>query len=300
MSIALPIASATVVDAVRAVCADGVIRGTAQYESDDVLAGAKESTTSASFPRWAGAGEVFYKTRPGAIAPSHFAGTRDKGELTVRYVVEPQSGDHTLVTIDAIFVEDTHRGRHLSQGFVERAEFGEIAKQLKYSGAIGPSPAPDVPADVLKRRDLGHAAGDSGARRKVYPDEAAPAASEVRSATVVRSFTRAEDVLKKALRELGAFDGAALPTLEGFAALHPDQLIRYDHPFYQFRLAFEPAGSGQTTVRVEAVVTARCTDAAGSPPAYRSVLSNGRLEADLFDRLDAYLRSEPKKTSEER
>jgi hypothetical protein len=291
MSIALPIASATVVEAVRTVCADGVIRGTAQYESDDVLAGAKESTSSASFPRWAGAGEVFYKTRPGAIAPSHFAGTRDRGEVTVRYVVEPQSGDHTLITIDAVFVEDTHHGRHFSQGFVERAEFGEIAKQLKYSGAIGLGPAPEAPAREPKPRDLGHTVEDSGTHLKVEPNQAAPAAAEVRSAAVVRSFTRAEDVLKKALRELGAFDGDALPTLEGFAALDPEQLIRCDHPYYQFRVAFEPAGSGLTMVRVEAVVTARCADAAGSRPEYRSVPSNGRLEADLFDRLDGYLRT---------
>jgi hypothetical protein len=300
MSIALPVASATVVDVVRAVCADGVIRGTAQYESDDVLAGANESSSSTAFPGWAAAGEVFYKTRAGAIAPSHFAGTRDRGEVIVRYVVEPQSGDRTLITIDAVFVEDTHHGRHLSQGFVERAEFGEIAKQLKYSGAIGPGPAPEAPAHAPKPRDLGHAIEDSGVRRKVDPGKAAPAAAEVQSAAVVRSFPRAEDVLRKALRQLGAFDGAALPALEGFAALDPDQLIRYDYPYYQFRVAFEPAGSGRTTLRVEAVVTARCTYAAGSPPAYRSVPSNGRLEADLFDRLDAYLRTERKKTREER
>jgi len=90
MSIALPIPSTTVVDAVRAVCADGIIRGTAQYESDEILNGANESDSSPSFPRWAGAGNVFYKTRAGAIAPSHFKGTQDVGTVTVRYVVEPE------------------------------------------------------------------------------------------------------------------------------------------------------------------------------------------------------------------
>lgn len=272
VSMALPAPYPTVVEAVRAVCADGVIRGTTQYESDAVISGASDSRSSALFPRWTGEGEVFYKTRPGAIAPAHFAGTRDRGVVTVRYVVEPGPDGHTRVTIDAVFVEDGHHGRHPSQGFVERAEFGEIAKQLKNTPAPGRVPAEAGEREPERQPATAAAAGPSAPPRRAY--------------------ALAEDDLKKALQKLGAFDDAALPVLEGFTMLGPDRLVLYDRPHYQFRVAFEPAGSERTMVRIEAMITARYTDGAGARPEYRSVTSNGRLEADLLDRLDGYLRAD--------
>jgi hypothetical protein len=266
-----------VVEAVRAVCADGVIRGTAQYESEATLNEAKDSLSSALFPQWTGSGAAFYKTRPGAIAPSHFAGSKDRGAVTVRYVVAPGPSGDARVTIEAVFVEDTHHGRHPSQGFVEKAEFEEIAKRLKNSGAVGNRPA----LAVVEREP-----------EQPKPAKAAAAvAAEVRSAPPrERTYARDENDLKKALQELGAFDDAALPVLEGFATLGTDGPVGYDRPCYRFRVVFDEAASGSTTVRLEAVVTARFTDPAGSRPEYRSVPSNGRLETDMLDRLDGYLR----------
>ena len=100
-----------------------------------------------------------------------------------------------------------------------------------------------------------------------------------------------EGDLKKALQDLGAFDDAPLPALEGFATMQTDGVAPYDRPYYRFRVAFEAAGPGRTKIRMEAVVTARFIDPAGSRPEYRRVPSNGRLESDMFDRLDDYLRS---------
>ena len=275
LSTALPMPYATVVEAVRAVCADGVIRGTAQYESEATLDGAKESPSSGLFPQWTGSGEAFYKTRPGAIAPSHFAGSKDRGAITVRYVVAPGPAGDTRVTIDAVFVEDTHHGRHPSQGFVEKAEYEEISKRLKNSGARGNGPALAV---VVREPE----------QRKPVPPQTT---TEVRPTQPrERTYARGENDLKKALRELGAFDDAALPVLEGFATLGADGPVGYDRPYYRFRVVFDEADSGGTTVRLEAVVTARFTDPAGSRPEYRSVPSNGRLETDMLDRLDGYLR----------
>jgi hypothetical protein len=265
---------AAVVEAVRAVCADGVIRGTAQYESEAAIDGAKESPYSGLFPPWAGSGAAFYKTRPGAIAPSHFAGSKDRGAVTVRYVVAPGTAGDARVTIDAIFVEDSHHGRHPSQGFVEKAEFEAIAKRLKNSGALG-----DRPALAMVEREP-------------EPRKPAPAATaaEVPSAPPrERTYARGENELKKALQDLGAFDDAALPVLEGFATLGADGPVGYDRPYYRFRVVFDEAGAESTTVRLEAVVTARFTDPSGSRPEYRSVPSNGRLETDMLDRLDGYL-----------
>jgi hypothetical protein len=274
LSTALPMPYEAVVEAVRAVCADGVIRGTAQYESDATLDGAKESPSSALFPPWTGSGAAFYKTRPGAIAPSHFAGSKDRGAVTVRYVVATGPDGDTRVTIDAVFVEDTHHGRHPSLGFVEKAEYQEIAKRLKHSGARGSGPA----LAVVEHE----------------PEQRKPAplttTTEVRSAPRERTYARGENDVKKALQELGAFDNAALPVLEGFATLGADGPVGYDRPCYRFRVMFDEAGSGSTTVRLEAVVTARFTDPPGSRPEYRSVPSNGRLETDMLDRLDGYLR----------
>lgn len=284
LSTALPMPYRAVVEAVRAVCADGVIRGTAQYESDATIDGAKESPSSALFPQWTGSGAAFYKTRPGAIAPSHFAGSKDRGAVTVRYVVAPGPAGETRVTIDAVFVEDTHHGRHPSQGFVEKAEFEEIAKRLKSSGAVGTAPALAVVTREPEQPKPAPAVATAA------PAPAATTA-EVRSVPPrERTYARGEGDLKKALQELGAFDDATLPVLEGFATLGADGPGGYDRPYYRFRVAFDEAGSGSTTVRLEAVVTARFTDPAGSRPEYRSFPSNGRLETDMLDRLDGYLR----------
>jgi len=293
VSMAFPVPYATVVEAVRAVSADGVIRGTYQYESDTAINGANKSGTSPAFPRWAGAGEVFYKTRPGAIAPSHFAGSRDRGAVTVRYVVEPGQAGQTRVTIDAVFVEESHHGRHPSQGSVEKAEFDEIGEHLKNSGVPGKGLAPEALKRAPEPQNPVRAVQAPSQERQSEPDRPAPAAAEVQSAPLGRTYLRSEEDLRKALRKLGAFDAAAtLPVLEGFATDGPESPGRYDRPYYQFRIEFAPAGPGRTTVRIEAVVTARYTDAARSRPEYRSVPSNGRLEADLFDRLEGYLRSE--------
>ena len=292
VSLSVPVPYATVVEAVRAVSADGVIRGTSQYESDSVIGGAAGSASSPSFPRSVGAAGVFYKTRTGAIAPSHFAGAKDRGVVTVRYLVEPGEAGRTRITIDAVFVEDSHHGRHPSQGFVESAEFDEIAKQLKISSAPGNGPATEALDRPSAPQKLKLAVQDPVPQRESDPQRPAsaqaPAAVEGRSAPLGRTYSRAAEDLKKALRELGAFDDAALPALEGFATLGSDRLEHYDRPYYRFRVEFEPAGSGQTTVRVEAVVTARYTDPAASRLEYRALPSNGRLETDLFDRLDGY------------
>ena len=252
ISTALAAPYAAVVEAVRGVSGDGVIRGTAQYENEAVISGAKESQASALFPRSAGDGEAFYKVRAGAIAPSHFAGSEDRGAVAVRYVVAREQAGETRVTIDAVFVEDSHHGRHLSQGFVERAELEEIAKLLGDSGALGKEPE-------RKSGELAQAKPSATAE----PDRPVPAVAEGHSMGQGRTYAGGEGDLKKALQDLGAFDDAPLPALEGFATMQTDGVAPYDRPYYRFRVAFEAAGPGRTKIRMEAVVTARFIDPAG-------------------------------------
>lgn len=129
--ITLPAAYGTVLDVVREVCSDGLIHGTFEYEKETSIAGAAAASSSNSFPEWSGNGEVLYKIRDGAISPAHFVGSNDRGTLTVRYVVERVSTTQTHISIDAVFVENNHHHRHVSEGLVETAEFRQIAQKLK-------------------------------------------------------------------------------------------------------------------------------------------------------------------------
>jgi hypothetical protein len=288
LSVTVPADYASVLKTVRAVCADGVIRGTSEYDSEETLGGATESATTPLYPRWEGPGEAFYKTRGGAIAPSHFKGSRDRGAVAVRYVVDRAASGQTRLVINAVYVEDSHHGLHLSQGTVEKAEFDEIVKRLTNSGALGNGSPVEAPGP----RKLARAVPEASPR-EVGPDRpeaATPAVKEGQGGQPGRTYPRNEAELRKALQELGAFHDGTLPVLEGFAVVGVDLLPRYDRPYYRFRVGFEPAAEGRTTLRIEAVVTARFADAAGLLTEYRSIPSNGRLEADLFERLDSYLR----------
>jgi hypothetical protein len=52
----------------------------------------------------------------------------------LRYVVEKAAANQTRISIEAVFVEDSRHGRHISEGMVEIAEYAEIAKKLKQIG----------------------------------------------------------------------------------------------------------------------------------------------------------------------
>jgi hypothetical protein len=98
-----------------------------------------------------------------------------------------------------------------------------------------------------------------------------------------RTFPNSKAALEKALRNLGAYSGGRLPILDGFVA--ESSLERYQRPFYQYSLQVTCAGADSCTVRVGARITAWYADPSPSQSGYRVLASNGRLEADLLDRL---------------
>jgi hypothetical protein len=49
----------------------------------------------------------------------------------VRYVVQALTTESTRLDIDAVFVEDSRRHPHASDGVVEKTEFEEIDRRLK-------------------------------------------------------------------------------------------------------------------------------------------------------------------------
>lgn len=115
---------------VQEVVQNGIIRGTKEYSKDEYLSGAESAPSTPVFPQWAEGGKVFYKVRLKALDPWNFKNTTDSGTVAVRYVVQAQDANHTVVRIDAKFVEDFRRVSHASNGSVEGAEYKDIHDRL--------------------------------------------------------------------------------------------------------------------------------------------------------------------------
>lgn len=122
----VPAPEADVLKAVEEVVRNGVIRGTKEYAKDEFVNGASPATDSTLFQPWTDGGKIFYKVRQHALDPRNFKDGGDVGTLAVRYVVMKQDETHTVLKIDAIFVEDFRRRAHPSDGSVESAEYKDI------------------------------------------------------------------------------------------------------------------------------------------------------------------------------
>jgi hypothetical protein len=99
------------------------------------------------------------------------------------------------------------------------------------------------------------------------------------------TFGKSKEEVDKALKEIQAYAGQKLPIVDGFVATGDQPLNRFERAFYQFSIDLLPATSGGTIVRVTAKITAWYADPDPSKSGYQVLLSNGRLELDLLDRL---------------
>lgn len=122
----VPDSEADVLKAVEEVVQNGVIRGTKEYAKDEFVNGAAAAADSPLFQPWTDGGKIFYKVRQHALDPRNFKDGGDVGTLAVRYIVMKQDEAHTVLKIDAIFVEDFRRRTHASDGSVEGAEYKDI------------------------------------------------------------------------------------------------------------------------------------------------------------------------------
>ena len=104
-----------------------------------------------------------------------------------------------------------------------------------------------------------------------------------------REYPFAPEKVHKALEHMGAFSGERLPILDGFVAADAGQLDQYEKPYFQYRVRLVPANASGTRVKIEARITAQYAAAGSHALQYRALPSNGRLEADLLDRLDETL-----------
>ena len=107
------------------------------------------------------------------------------------------------------------------------------------------------------------------------------------SSVVERTYPFSVDAVQKALQRIGGFGGGKLPVLDGFVTA--TDLDRYDHPYFQYRVHLKAVDANNTLVSVEAKISALLAKDP-SHPEYQALPSNGRLEADLHDRLQQALR----------
>jgi len=110
----------------------------------------------------------------------------------------------------------------------------------------------------------------------------ATASSLAQKAANERTFTQPASAIQAALKKLQASTSGPLPVLDGFVIPGTRILDQYQRPFYQCTIHVVPARSG-SLVRVSARITAWHNDPAHS--GYEVLPSNGRIEADLLDRL---------------
>lgn len=127
----VPFSESEVSQVVQEIVQNGLIRGTKEYSKDEYISGAEAASSTRVFPTWTEGGKVFYKIRLNALDPQNFKNSGDVGTLAVRYVVQPQDEKHTVLRIDARFVEDFRHASHPSNGSVEGAEYKIIHDRLE-------------------------------------------------------------------------------------------------------------------------------------------------------------------------
>lgn len=102
-----------------------------------------------------------------------------------------------------------------------------------------------------------------------------------------RIFPQPVAEVRAALRNLPGGTAGRLPTLDGFVVPGAQALTSYERPYYQCEVRVTAAKSGGAQVQATAKITAWFSGPAHS--GYEALVSNGRVESDLLDRLQEAL-----------
>jgi hypothetical protein len=102
-----------------------------------------------------------------------------------------------------------------------------------------------------------------------------------------RIFSQPVEEVRAALQKLPGGTAGRLPTLDGFVVPGAQALSSYRRPYYQYEVRITSATSGGSLAQVTAKVTAWFSSPEHS--GYQALISNGRLESDLLDRLQEAL-----------
>jgi hypothetical protein len=103
-----------------------------------------------------------------------------------------------------------------------------------------------------------------------------------------RNFPASQAQANNALQTIRLSSKGRLPTLEGFVQPTDKPIERYEKGYYECAFQVSPAATG-TNIRVTAKITAWYNDSDPTRSGYRVLISNGRLEADVLDRLSEKL-----------
>jgi hypothetical protein len=104
-----------------------------------------------------------------------------------------------------------------------------------------------------------------------------------------RVFHHPKVEVEKVIQELHATLNGRLPILDGFADRADEQWDRFTRGYYECAVQVAANGQDETRVRVTAKITAWYTDSNPSQSGYRVLLSNGRVESDVLDRIEEAL-----------
>lgn len=113
--------------------------------------------------------------------------------------------------------------------------------------------------------------------------------SAAQNPTKERSFSLPSPTLQAMLKKLPGGTAGPLPTLEGFVVPGTHALDHYHRPYYECSVRITPTSSAESLVRVTAKITAWNDDERHS--GYEVLESNGRIEADLLERLQGVINS---------
>ncbi len=113
----------------------------------------------------------------------------------------------------------------------------------------------------------------------------AAAAAVAQTAPLERTFPYSKEQVEQAVRVVQPFASGRLPVLEGFVLPVEDSLDRFSSPFFQDVLQVNAIGSHDARVSVATKITAWYAAATTAQSGYRVLPSNGRLEADLLERI---------------
>jgi hypothetical protein len=203
----IPLSETEVEQAVEDVAQNTIIRGTKEYNKDEYVSNAVAVKSTPVFPTWSQAGKVYYKVREQAINPWNFKDSADVGTLAVRYVVNPQGDNNTVLRIDAIFVESFRHVAHASNGSVESAEYKDIQDHLHAVELVKQETAEALEAKrerAAKQRSPA-ASGESSSLESSSTAEARPLAEDERASAEpgnsAREVTREQSSPEPALPE---------------------------------------------------------------------------------------------------
>ena len=100
-----------------------------------------------------------------------------------------------------------------------------------------------------------------------------------------RTFHQSKAAIEKVIKTLQSSVSGRLPVLDGFTNPGNRPLDRFQRGYFQCDIQVTALPIGGSRVRVTAKITAWYADPVSSRSGYQTLPSNGRIEADLLDRI---------------